>query len=167
MPFDVPSFTTGSPTGGGAAPFNLGGALIGLGQQLGSQFIQTRFAQTPTGGGSGQDGMGEILDIGTSVSMEVTGSSCGTCGPRKPCRCKMPEFILQAGDPCYPRRTTRTMLVNGCKVQQVVYAPARKKPRMNPLNIRAARRSTRRLVGMGRALKGARKAVNLAARQLK
>lgn len=87
-----------------------------------------------------------------------------SCQPR-PGRCE-PQYIDRdfgafGADPCsadprYPRPSTH----NG----QEVCAPARRKPRMNPMNARAAGRAARRLAGAARAFKRIKKATAKAAR---
>ncbi len=82
----------------------------------------------------------------TFISDDFTGSAFGA----NPC----------TGDPRYPRASAR--MIDGQAVR--VCAPARKKPRMNPLNARAAGRATRRLVSLKKSMKRIDKALKAAAR---
>jgi len=156
MPFDIPFQPIGQ-NGGGFFGSPLGSTLLGLGVGAAQSFITSRF-QDP-----GDDGMGELpATIPSAGTMAVT-----TVG-RDPCAnpCRIPDFVTTP-DACHTRPTQRTMLVNGCKVVVPGFGQPRRRPRMNPLNIRAANRASRRLNSMGRAVKRARKGVNAAARSLK
>lgn len=104
--------------------------------------------------------------------------ACGCVNPSQVRKCG-PQFIdadftgpdfLAIGnpcqDPCYSRPVARLTYDSNGHVQgaTVVCAPPRRKPRMNPLNPRAAGRAARRLRSAGKAFKRIKKATGAAAR---
>jgi len=106
-----------------------------------------------------------------------TFGNCPQCGTRGRCDCRPkpgpcdPAWIERSDvfgtpscdDPRYPR-LTYSVDANGDPVARC--RPARKKPRMNPFNPRAAGRAARRLGGLGRGLKRIKKNVKTADRML-
>lgn len=153
MPFDP---------GGGGFGSAVGGILLGGLQSLvqtgvgavGSRLQSTGQAQIETG-----------TAVGVPAQQHMNGCGCNQCG--------MPDYLYRGSeamspDPCYPRASQRTITeVNGCKVVVPVWAPKRRKPRMNPLNPRALSRSLRRVSGFARAAKRSRTSINKAARAIK
>lgn len=142
MPFDVPS----DISGGVGIPSV--GELIRTGIGLGASYIESRFS-APSQGGFQTGGFMETQDdvpaISTGVAVSTTGN-CG-CGPAR-----LPDFIpYSAGPQCgYDRLTTRT---DRCGNTMQVWGKTRKRPRMNPGNMRAARRAGRRISSAIRHLK--------------
>lgn len=167
----VPSIAPTSSGGG----FNVGGLITGVTTTLAGALAE-RISQ---GGGSPSSsqvadmkaaGFGMVpaeflTSTAAPAAIVQSNGNCG-CQPR-PGRCE-PQYIDRdfgafganpcSADPRYPRPTT----FQG----QEVCGPARKKPRMNPLNPRAAGRAARRLAAAGKAMKRIKKSVAAANRAL-
>lgn len=120
-------------------------------------------------------------DIETGVVRRAPTTPAGACGCVNPSQVRKcgPRFIdadftgpdyLAIGnpcqDPCYSRPVAKLTYDRNGHVQDaiVVCAPPRRKPRMNPLNPRAAGRAARRLRSAGKAFKRIKKATGAAAR---
>lgn len=161
MPFDVPA----DISGGIGIPSV--GELIRTGIGLGASYLESRFS-APQGGfttGGFMEGTQDDQESGgvPAIQTGITGYPAGDCGCNG--RARLPDFLPYAAGPqCgYTRLSTMTK----CGVTVQVWKPPRKKPRMNPYNMRAANRAARRLSSLGRGLKRQRKAVAKAARELK
>lgn len=158
--FTVGGNSLATGTGGVGSSTTLGGVLLDLGQQAAGALI-SRLAAPAAPAPAAQVPMPRPMGTSTAFQMAQQGpampsNGCG-CSP-KPGTCGSPQYIPQdltgeffglanpcTGNPCYPRATT----VQG----QAMCAPARKRPRMNPLNPRAAVRATRRLSAMQKQMK--------------
>lgn len=113
-----------------------------------------------------QNGGGQLPNAGT-LQVDVVGNACVpmpmACGCKYPSR--SPRTIVRASDgrcpdPCYPVPTWSR------STGQARCSRPRRRPRMNPLNPRAAGRAARRLEAMGRAVSRTKKAVAKANRSL-
>jgi len=160
----IPGFTSGAGGGG----FDLPSLISGTVNTLAGALAERIGGQIPAGTQpiTGIPGAGGIAQGLMSIAQgsPTSNGPCG-CQPR-PGKCD-PRYIERdfggfgLGDPCsadprYPRPSTF--------MGEPVCAPARRKPRMNPLNPRAAGRAARRLVAAKRAFKRIDKAIKVAAR---
>lgn len=162
----IPGFTGGTGGSGGFDLPNLIGTtattLIGaLAERIGGQLPAG--TQPITGMPPGPAGIAQGL-MSIAQGSPAANGPCG-CQPR-PGKCD-PQYVERdfggfgfgnpcSADPRYPRPTT----FQG----EPVCGPARRRPRMNPLNPRAAGRAARRLVAAKRAFRRIDKAIKVAAR---
>lgn len=145
MPFDVPSAI------GGYSPSGIIGDLYGLGLSAAQGFISSQFQSTQTAPMVINDEETAMeQNIPGTLSVDVQGAvPGGGCCPGRP---RLPDFLeYNQGPQCgYTRLTTRT---DRCGNTRRVWGMDRKKPRMNPGNMKAARRAGRRISSAIRHLK--------------
>jgi hypothetical protein len=166
--YDVLPRGGGLPGGGGSVLGGLpsGGQLIRDLYGVGLDYLSSRLQAQPASGFAGPPAPQETLPAlpqGSGPMFETY----GRCGPSD-CSCQYrpgpcdPAWIDEPGDPRYPRLTYGVNPANGDPVRK--FRPARRKPRMNPANSRAAGRAARRLAAAGRAYKRMGKSIKAASR---
>lgn len=163
MPIGMPFTAGGLPTsGGGVSPDTTLGTILNTGLSVFNALLAER------GGTVAGFTSSAPQDVTTGVQAVVPAGACGCVQSSQVRKCG-PAWIPRSDwlgtpacdDPCYPRLYFHK---NADGDPEARCGRARRKPRMNPMNPRAAGRAARRLAGAARAFKRIKKATSKAAR---